>query len=143
MGFSLSAAGKTGTTNDFNDAWFTGFTPNLSTSVWVGYDRRRELRTKNGKGITGGRCAAPIWADFMMGVTAGEPNREFAIPGDIRFEWVDPATGCPADESTGEPVRVALIRGQELCMGKKEAPLSSIQSRELAKEEGESGLPLR
>ncbi len=120
MGFSLSAAGKTGTTNDFNDAWFTGFTPNLSTSVWVGYDRGKPLRTAKGRGITGGLGAAPIWGRFMVGATDGEPDREFAIPGGIRFEWVDPATGCPVGETAEGVVRVALIKGRKPCLEKTE-----------------------
>jgi membrane carboxypeptidase/penicillin-binding protein len=86
MGFALPAAGKTGTTNDYNDAWFTGFTPNLSTSVWVGFDRGQGMRDKNGAGITGGRGAAPIWAQFMKAATQGEPPRAFMAPSDIYFQ---------------------------------------------------------
>jgi penicillin-binding protein 1A len=65
MGFNLPAAGKTGTTNDYLDAWFTGFTPGLSVCTWVGFDRNRPLRDSRGVGLTGGRAAAPIWAEFM------------------------------------------------------------------------------
>jgi 1A family penicillin-binding protein len=108
MGFALPAAGKTGTTNDFNDAWFTGFTPNLSTSVWVGFDRGQGMRDKNGAGITGGRGAAPIWAQFMQQVTEGEPPRVFMAPPDIYFKKVNPETGSLAGFWTRDPVTVAM-----------------------------------
>ena len=112
MGFALPAAGKTGTTNEFNDAWFTGFTPNLSTSVWVGFDRGQGMRDKNGAGITGGRGAAPIWAQFMKAATAGEPPKAFLVPPDIRFKNVNPETGGWAGFWTRDPLSVALRKGQ-------------------------------
>jgi 1A family penicillin-binding protein len=112
MGFDLPAAGKTGTTDDYRDAWFTGFTPTLSVSVWVGYDRGISMRDANGVGITGGRGAAPIWADFMIKATSGEPPREFTVPSNIRFETVDPVSGEIASQWTRSPVKVALRSGQ-------------------------------
>ncbi len=112
MGFDLPAAGKTGTTDDYRDAWFTGFTPTLSVSVWVGYDRGISMRDVNGVGITGGRGAAPIWADFMIKATSGEPPREFTVPPDIHFETVDPVSGEIAAQWTRSPVKVALRSGQ-------------------------------
>ena len=108
MGFALPAAGKTGTTNDYNDAWFTGFTPNLSTSVWVGFDRGQGMRDKNGAGITGGRGAAPIWAQFMKKATEGEPPRTFVAPPDIYFKKVNPETGSLAGFWTRDPITVAM-----------------------------------
>jgi 1A family penicillin-binding protein len=111
MGFALPAAGKTGTTNDYNDAWFTGFTPNLSTSVWVGFDRGQGMRDKNGAGITGGRGAAPIWAQFMKAATQGEPPRAFMAPSDIYFKKVNPESGSMAGFWTRNPVSVALRKG--------------------------------
>lgn len=107
-GFTLPAAGKTGTTNDFNDAWFTGFTPNLSTSVWVGFDRGQGMRDKNGVGITGGRGAAPIWAQFMRQATDGEPPRDFRVPADIYFKKVNPETGASVGFWNSNPISVAL-----------------------------------
>jgi len=112
MGFDLPAAGKTGTSDDFRDAWFTGFTPTLSVSVWVGYDRNVSMRDVNGIGITGGRGAAPIWADFMIKATSGEPPREFTVPPEIRFEAVDPVSGAVAGQWTRSPIQVALRSGQ-------------------------------
>ncbi len=110
MGFKLPAAGKTGTSNDYNDAWFTGFTPSLSTSVWVGYDKRNKIKDKNGVGITGGRGAAPIWADFMIRSTAGDPMRDCVIPEDIKFEEINIRTGCKSDGTTNETLKIALQR---------------------------------
>ena len=112
LGFGLPAAGKTGTTDDYRDAWFTGFTPHLSAAVWVGFDREIGMRDKQGRGITGGRAAAPIWTDFMMKATDGEPPREFSVPAGIRFEKVDPITGSAAKVLTREAVPVALRTGQ-------------------------------
>ena len=114
MGFKLPAAGKTGTTNQYRDAWFTGFTPTLSTSVWIGYDKEKGLRDANRVGITGGRGAAPIWADFMMKATAGEPSREFSMPPNIHFEKVDAGTGRKASYFTDAPVQVVLKDDQVL-----------------------------
>ncbi len=114
MGFNLPAAGKTGTTNGYRDAWFTGFTPTLSTAVWVGFDKGKGLRDKNGKGITGGRGAAPIWADFMIKATSGEPQRKFTIPAGIHMDRADPVSGYRATDQTEHPVRVALKNNQRL-----------------------------
>lgn len=68
--------GKTGTTNNFTDAWFVGFSPSTTCGVWVGYDSRKSL----GDGETGARAALPIWSDFMKAAIAGHPNESF--PGE-------------------------------------------------------------
>jgi penicillin-binding protein 1A len=131
MGFDLPAAGKTGTSDDYNDAWFTGFTPTMCVSVWVGYDRGAGMRDTNGRGITGARGAAPIWADFMLKATSGEPPREFAIPSDIRFTEVDPLTGLEAGEWTLNPTRVALREGQDSESRIKEQTPSGIKEENI------------
>jgi penicillin-binding protein 1A len=64
-------AGKTGTTNDYTDAWFIGFSPSLTCGVWVGYDEKKTL----GENETGGRAALPIWMDFMR-VALADPARK-------------------------------------------------------------------
>jgi penicillin-binding protein 1A len=112
LGFHLPAAGKTGTTDEFNDAWFTGFTPNLSVSVWVGFDRGMSMRDAQGRGITGARGAAPIWAEFMRKATEGEPQREFPVPADIRFVHVSPTTGQVSLPWGPRGMEVALREGQ-------------------------------
>jgi penicillin-binding protein 1A len=117
LGFNLPAAGKTGTTDDYRDAWFTGFTPNLSVAVWVGFDRATGMRDTHNKGITGGKGAAPIWADFMIKATDGEPPRDFSIPADIRFEKVNPVSGAMAGAWTENPQRVALRPEQQASKG--------------------------
>lgn len=114
LGFDLPAAGKTGTSDRYHDAWFTGFTPTLSTAVWVGFDREKELRDAGGLGITGSGGAAPIWASFMIRATEGEPRREFPVPPDITFETVDPATGRKATSLTVSPLTIPLRKGQEV-----------------------------
>ena len=91
---------------------FTGFTPTLSVSVWVGFDRSIRMRDANGVGISGGRGAAPIWADFMIRATDGEPAREFAVPSDIHFEALDPVSGEIANQWTRNAVQVALRSSQ-------------------------------
>lgn len=67
-------AGKTGTTNDYTDAWFIGFTPSLACGVWVGYDKKKSL----GKGEIGARAALPVWIEFMQRVLKDKPVETFA-----------------------------------------------------------------
>ncbi len=124
LGFQLPAAGKTGTTDDYNDAWFTGFTPTLSVSVWVGFDRTLSLRDNQGRGITGGKGAAPIWAEFMRKVTEGEPQRQFSVPADIRYVQIVPTTGQPVSpwgpRGIDVALRVAQIQSLSTVAGSKE-----------------------
>jgi 1A family penicillin-binding protein len=83
------SAGKTGTTNDYQDAWFIGYTPQMITGVWVGYDKPKP----GGKGFTGGAVAAPIWERFMRPALAGEPAVEFSQPDTVVAVTIDPKTG--------------------------------------------------
>ena len=76
-GFALKAAGKTGTTNDLRDAWFVGFTPELLTVVWVGFDDNQPL------GLSGALAALPIWTQFMMRALAGHGSISFEPPDDV------------------------------------------------------------
>ncbi len=82
-------AGKTGTTNGFNDAWFVGYAPNLATGVWVGFDSVRTL----GKRESGARAALPIWTEFMGRSLRDVPVMTFTIPEGIQFAQVDTTTG--------------------------------------------------
>jgi penicillin-binding protein 1A len=82
-------AGKTGTTNDMHDAWFVGYTPELVTGVWVGYDSERSL----GKEATGGHVAAPIFLTYMQQALGDSPVQDFAVPGGITFVSMVPGTG--------------------------------------------------
>ena len=74
-------AGKTGTTNDYTDAWFIGFSPRLTTAVWVGRDDHKSL----GKKEAGSRAALPIWIDFMEQALANYPGGSFKKPPSIQF----------------------------------------------------------
>jgi penicillin-binding protein 1A len=85
-------AGKTGTTNDFRDAWFLGYTPELITGVWVGKDDRGTL----GRTETGGRAASPIWLEFMQEAMRGYPLTDFAIPPGVRFVRAEADKGISA-----------------------------------------------
>ncbi len=89
-------AGKTGTTNEYSDAWFIGFSPEITTGVWVGNDENTVL----GHGETGGTTALPIWGDFMKVAAAAYPNHDFEAPADIEFRRVDKVSGLLADAST-------------------------------------------
>jgi penicillin-binding protein 1A len=75
----IPLAGKTGTTNDFTDAWFVGFSPTLTAGVWVGYDEKKSLGAKE----TGARAALPIWMDFMSAALAGKDPGQFQPPPEL------------------------------------------------------------
>jgi len=85
--------GKTGTSNEYTDAWFVGFTPDLIAGVWVGFDENKPL----GKFETGSRTASPIWVSYMQKAVAGRPVKNFSIPEGIFFAKINPQTGllCP------------------------------------------------
>lgn len=103
-------AGKTGTTNDFRDAWFMGYTPEFVTGVWLGVDDRTTL----GHGETGGRAASPIWLAFMQEALRDAPITDFAIPPGIRFVRTDAVKGTPARVSTsGETLFEIFIEDAE------------------------------
>jgi len=72
----LPLAGKTGTTNDFTDAWFVGFSPSLTAGVWIGYDEKKSLGPKE----TGARAALPVWMQFMSAALAGRDPGQFQLP---------------------------------------------------------------
>jgi penicillin-binding protein 1A len=89
-------AGKTGTTNDLQDAWFVGYTPRFISGVWVGYDNGQTL----GKGETGSRTASPIWLGFMDRILKDKPIRMFQVPEGVVFAKIDSETGLlPIPES--------------------------------------------
>lgn len=111
LGFNRVCAGKTGTTSDSKDVWFNGFTPSLSTAVWVGYDDSRPLKRIKGREITGASGAIPIWVEFMKRATDGQPHRDFPIPLGIEFTTVNARTGAaPVPGDSTATLRVA-IRG--------------------------------
>ncbi len=86
-------AGKTGTTNTFEDAWFVGYTPDYVTGVWVGFDEEKSL----GIGETGSRAASPIWLTFMRTILKDKPVRLFQVPDGVVFAKIDAETGLLAN----------------------------------------------
>lgn len=121
-------AGKTGTTNDAFDAWFMGFSPEIVTGVWVGYDT---YESPMGKYETGGHTALPIWMDYMTAALKGRPVRNFPAPEGVRWVPIEPKSGRyrrggsfleafregtePTEEHAySAPPSVDSVRGQEL-----------------------------
>jgi penicillin-binding protein 1A len=94
VGFTLPAAGKTGTTNDYRDAWFVGYTPSLVTGVWIGYD---QPRTIIGRGYAG-TLAVPLWGRFMAEATRGQKPEPFAKPRTVTTATICRLTGKLATE---------------------------------------------
>jgi penicillin-binding protein 1A len=101
------AAGKTGTTNAHKDAWFVGFTPDLVTGVWVGFDDMREL----GKGEQGARAALPIWIDVMAGALKGTPPKPFSQPPGVVVQKIDPASGLLAAPGATNAIDEVFLDG--------------------------------
>jgi penicillin-binding protein 1B len=106
-GFTRPAAGKTGTTNDYKDAWFVGYTPDLLTVVWVGFDNKAKL------GLSGSQAALPIWTEFMKRATAGTPVTDFIVPSGIKIVEIDPLSGQLATTNCSYVLREAFLEGEE------------------------------
>ncbi|MCE5300682.1 MAG: PBP1A family penicillin-binding protein [Spirochaetia bacterium] len=96
MGFTAPCAGKTGTTNDFTDAWYIGYTPDLVAGIWIGFDSKESM----GKGMVGGSIAAPIWAEFMQN-SYNVSNKEFPVPERIVFKKICTKSGMAATANCG------------------------------------------
>ena len=102
--------GKTGTMDEYTDAWFVGFDPDITVGVWVGYDEKKTL----GDDEQGARVALPIWIDFMRAVVEGRDAPEgFRPPSDIVFRSVDFATGELAEPWSPGVIQEAFIAGTE------------------------------
>jgi len=102
-------AGKTGTTNNYKDALFVGFSPAVATGVWVGRDLGQAMGDKE----TGSRAALPIWMDFMQITLADAPHQYFDFPENVAKVWMDPDTGLPADEGSISAVSALFKKGTE------------------------------
>lgn len=94
-GFTVPAAGKTGTTDDYSDAWFIGYTPSLVAGAWVGFDVKKTM----GRGVTGGAGALPIWTQFMLAATRGRPVEQFNVPRLGETREICTETGLLATEA--------------------------------------------
>ena len=120
-GFTRPAAGKTGTTNDYKDAWFVGYTPDLLAVVWVGFDNQSKL------GLSGAQTALPIWTEFMKQATAGTPVTDFVPPPGIKIVEIDPLSGQQATPNCPYILREAFLEGDEPTTTCPLHPSSSLQ----------------
>jgi penicillin-binding protein 1A len=103
-------AGKTGTTNDYMDAWFVGFTPQIVAGVWVGFDLKRSM----GKGMAGARVALPVWIDFMSLAAYMFPKEDFPVPEGVVF------VNCPTP--------MAFVAGtEEVCSQGREQKKDELE----------------
>ena len=101
--------GKTGTTNEFRDAWFVGFTPDLVAAAYVGFDQPQSLGRKE----SGGRVAAPIVRDFFAGALADKPAVPFRVPPGIRFVRVERGSGALPGPASDDVIVEAFLPGTE------------------------------
>ena len=106
-GFTRPVGGKTGTTNELKDAWFVGFTPNVTAGVWVGYDMPRSV------GQMASGIALPVWARIMNRLLAGFPPVGFPEHANIVPVWIDGATGGKARADCPGPIIAPFIKGTE------------------------------
>jgi penicillin-binding protein 1A len=100
-------SGKTGTSSDYGDAWFVGYTPSALAAVWVGFDDKSSL----GKDETGARAALPIWVSFMNQALKGTPVQSFKVPPGVTLVRVNLETGLPDDTGSQETVMEAFLDG--------------------------------
>jgi penicillin-binding protein 1A len=123
-GFLLPAAGKTGTMDEYMDAWFVGFVPSLVAGVWVGYDEKRPI----GPGMTGARAALPVWTDFMIEATRGRPVEDFPPPAGMVARQICTETGMLATDHCPSVTTETFAQGSEpteFCTVHPGAPLET------------------
>lgn len=106
MGLNFPAAGKTGTTDDFHDAYFIGYTPDVVCGVWVGFDDPKSLN------LPGAQAALPAWVKFMVKADAG-PHDDFEVPEGIIFATIDPESGLLANSACPRKMRLPFIGGTQ------------------------------
>jgi len=109
-GLNKPLAGKTGTTNNYVDAWFVGYSPSIVAGVWVGYDN---AKASLGDKETGARSALPIWIGVMARALADKEPEEFPVPDDVVFTKIDPETGLLAREGAAEAYPDVFRKGTE------------------------------
>jgi penicillin-binding protein 1B len=107
LGFTRKYAGKTGTTNNYKDAWFVGYSPKLLSLVWLGYDDGHSVR------LSGGEGAVPIWTSHMNRVVGMVPDTEFRRSDDVVDREIDPATGMLASPYCPSVETEVFVRGTE------------------------------
>lgn len=109
MGFTRPAAGKTGTTNDYTDTWFIGFTPDLICGVWVGFDQKKTIV----RGATGASMALPAWVEFMKAATADMPTSDFSSPSGMVTAVICTESGLLATPDCPKVRTEVFIAGTE------------------------------
>lgn len=102
-------AGKTGSTNGYVDAWFMAYTAQITTGVWVGFDKEKSI----GKGEVGGRAALPIWLDYMKFAHEKLPPMSFPVPNGVKIVKIDAESGRLASSSSARTIQQAFIEGTE------------------------------
>jgi penicillin-binding protein 1A len=105
----LSMGGKTGTTDNYSDAWFVGFSPYHTIGVWVGNDTKKPI----GPGEEGARAALPVWIEIMAAASEGKEPREFPQPAGVVVRTIDPRTGLLASEVCDLTIEMAFLEGTE------------------------------
>jgi len=108
LGFTGPFAGKTGTTNEFTDVWFIGFTPRLAIGVWIGYDEKESM----GSFMTGGYAAAPIVGEIML-KAYGRSSDDFPVPEKIVFKKICRKSGYLADVNCPKTLDMPFVTGSE------------------------------
>ncbi|MGD8895114.1 MAG: PBP1A family penicillin-binding protein [Acidobacteriota bacterium] len=133
-GFTAEAAGKTGTTNDYRDAWFAGYTPDMLCVVWVGFDDNTPV------GLSGARAALPIWVEFMKAALSGKEPLPFTIPPEnVIFVDIDAETGLLATPLCSNVRSEAFIAGTE---PRVRCQAHTVEWRPLSEPEGVAEAPL-
>jgi 1A family penicillin-binding protein len=135
-GFLLPAAGKTGTTNDYHDAWFVGFTPRLVTGVWVGYDQPKKIISRG----YAAELAVPLWAKFMIQATQQDGARWFGRPRNVTSVSICRLSGKLATDScrdavikdkNGELTRQSMVYAENFVLGTEPTESCPIHGRVL------------
>ena len=151
VGFTLPAAGKTGTTNDYRDAWFVGFTPHLVTGVWVGYDMPRTI-IANGYA---GELAVPLWGRFMAAATRNDKPDRFAMPSTVvpvticRLSGQLPTDACESAvmfDRDGNPTDRSMLYTEYFVRGTEPTAYCTLHTRSFdvvaTSGDPKSGLPV-
>ena len=129
-------AGKTGTTNDSNDAWFVGFSPDLVVGVYIGFDRPATL----GKNETGSSVSAPIFVNFMREALKDQPSIPFRVPPTVNLIRIDTKTGYypTPDSNSKDIVLEAFKEGDKIIKFEEEISDEDIEGFMLEQEQNEN-----
>ncbi|MBF0361825.1 MAG: PBP1A family penicillin-binding protein [Oligoflexia bacterium] len=101
--------GKTGTTNDYVDAWFVGFSSNVVSGVWTGFDNNKTI----GYGETGAKAALPVWKDFMKKVIQKYGDQDFQVPPGVVYSWINKETGNASQSDSANAYSESFVEGSE------------------------------